>query len=235
MTGVLVRCRKCGKVMERERVDYDHIHWKCECGFGSKTPFTTLTKKVNPYESTFYHPVLDIEGEGVFTLKGDDDRKAELLSIEEITAIASSSGRLEDILNRIVRKIAHRLGVEVCSLYLYRNRKLVLAATWGLAKSLVGNLTLRLGEGITGAAAKNREILVLEDAQSDERYKFIPGSGEEKYRGMISCPILDGDRLVGVLNVQTKARRKFDEFEISYIKIVSSLVKYSLKARAKKR
>lgn len=230
-----VRCRKCGKVMRKERVDYDHIHWACLCGYNEKTYYTKRTRNVNPYETRFSHPVLDLDREGTISLLTGEDRKVELLSLEEISRLSTSSEPLESVLGDIVKSIANRLHVEVCSIYLFKRNRLVLTATHGLSQESVGAVRLKLGEGITGSAGLGDSPLVVGDASRDERYKYFAITKEEKYKGMLSCPIRDGEKLLGVLNVQTVKVHFFNPFEMNYINIVANLIRNCLKIRGKKR
>lgn len=231
----IVRCRKCGMIMRKEKVDYDHIHWICACGYNEKTYYTKRTRKVNPYETKFSHPVIDIGEKGVISLVAEENRKVDLLSLEEISRLTASSEALEVVLSDVMMSIAHRLNVEVCSIYLFKRNRLVLTATYGLRQEAVGQVRLNLGEGITGSAAKGNEPVVVENASADERYKYIELTGEEKFKGMLSCPIRDGEKLLGVLNVQTVKEHFFNPFEMNYISIVSNLIRNCLKIRGKKR
>jgi signal transduction protein with GAF and PtsI domain len=218
--------------MRRERVDYDHIHWKCTCGYKSKTQHTTPTKRVNPYESISPYR-LDLDDEGRITLLSKEERRVDLLSIEEISRLTSSSEKLDDILHDIVETIAVRLGVDVCSIYLLKEDSLVLMATHGLSQNAVGKVMMKVGEGITGNAAAGNEPITVIDAAADSRYKHFEDTEEDRYRGMVSCPIKEGDRLLGVLNVQTEKLKAFNIFEDKYIRIVSNLIKNCLLIREK--
>ncbi len=230
---MIVRCRKCGNVMERERVDYDHIHWKCRCGYTSKTHHTTATTRVNPYDDPGRYPLRVDEG-GKLSILSGEEREVELLSIEEISRLASSTEKIEDVLNDMVRAIAHRLKVDVCSVYLYRDNLLVLSATYGLSPRSVGKVILHLDEGITGHAAAGSEPVVVANAADDARYKYFEVAEEERYKGMIACPIRDGERLLGVLNIQTVKMKVFTLFEQKYLRIVANLIKNCLKIREKR-
>ncbi len=230
-----VRCRKCGKIMGKEKVDYDHIHWGCICGYKEKTYYAKRTRRVNPYETKFSHPVLDLERGGAISLFAEEDRKVELLSLEEISRLTASSEPLPLVLADIVKSIARRMQVEVCSIYLMKRKYLVLTATHGLSEKSVGVVKLKPGEGITGAAALSDGPIVVSDASADDRYKYFAVTEEEKYKGMLSCPIRDGDQLLGVLNVQTVKMHFFNPFEMNYINIVSNLIRNCLKIRGKKR
>ncbi len=229
---MIVRCRKCGNVMEKAKVDYDHVHWKCGCGYISKTRHTTATTRVNPYENPVRYPLRVDEG-GKLSLHSGEEWEVELLSIEEISRLASSTEKIENILDDMCRSISQRLNVDVCSIYIYKDDLLVLSATHGLSRRSVGKVSLPIGEGITGHAAAGIKPVVVANAAADDRYKYFEITEEEKYKGMISCPIRDGERLLGVLNVQTVKMKIFTLFEKKYIQIVANLIKNCLKIREK--
>jgi len=161
-----------------------------------------------------------------------NDRRYELLSLDEITRLVSSEIPLSEILDEITGKIARRMKVEVCSIYLNKGGQLVLSATHGLAKEAIGKIRLAIGEGITGAAARSRKPVAVRDAASDPRYRGFPVAREEKYKAMLSYPILEeGGRVIGVINVQTVSARSFFPSEVSYITIVANLIHACLRMR----
>ena len=63
---------------------------------------------------------------------------------------------------------------------------------------------IRLGEGIAGLAAKERQTILVADATRDPRVLYLPGS-ERLTEALLAVPMVAGDRLVGVLAL---ARRK---------------------------
>ena len=48
---------------------------------------------------------------------------------------------------------------------------------------------------------------------------------------MLSSPIVDGGRVVGVINIQTVKARNFTRAESTYIAIVSNLIRTCLRMR----
>ncbi len=68
-------------------------------------------------------------------------------------------------------------------------------------------LTINLGEGITGWVAQHNQAVLLPDVRSDPRY--VPGVA-----GMVSeaaVPLALGDRVIGVLNVESPRPGAFDD------------------------
>jgi sigma-B regulation protein RsbU (phosphoserine phosphatase) len=73
-------------------------------------------------------------------------------------------------------------------------------------------IRIRKGEGVVGLVAKTLRPLRLEDTQGDAR--FIPI--DKEIRSEIAVPIIFQDRLMGIINVESKQPQAFDEndFEI---------------------
>ncbi len=152
-------------------------------------------------------------------------RKAELSALHRVNAAANSSLDERAILSTVVGAVAEVTGADVCSIYLFRPPKsLVLAATKGLNPEAVGRARMALGEGITGWAARERQTLAVADIWRDPRANYLPETAEESFHSIVSVPIVNRslDRLLGVLNVQTRESRLFEEDEVSFLEMVSS-------------
>src|SRR5207302_9789593 len=83
---------------------------------------------------------------------------------------------------------------------------------------------MRLGEGITGWVAQSRQPLVVPDVTRDTHWKWIPGLDQEKLLSMLSVPIEAGDRLVGVLNVQTSDVRDYTAGDVEFLRAIAGQV-----------
>jgi len=186
----------------------------------------------NPKGDIFARIRIRAGGDVMLEMERRNDERFELMSLDEITRLVSAEIPLARALDEIAGKIAARMRVEVCSIYLNRGGQLVLSATHGLAKEAVGKVRLAIGEGITGAAAKAGKPVAVPDAAADPRYRHFAVTREEMYKAMLSYPILeDGGRVVGVINIQTVRARNFTPAETSYISVVAGLIRASLRLR----
>ena len=124
----------------------------------------------------------------------------------------------------IVQETTEVTGMEVCSLYLWDadGQHLTLTATHGLPAKAIGELTLGLGQGITGWVAEQRKPVALVDAKHDARFVWIPGVDDDRYISMLSTPVVRGDQLYGVLNVQTQGEHHFSAAETDFLTIIAS-------------
>lgn len=116
------------------------------------------------------------------------------------------------------------MGSQVCSVYLLdpETNRFVLMATDGLNKRSIGKVSMAPSEGLVGLVGSREEPLNLEDAASHPRYRYFAETGEERYASFLGAPIIHHRRVMGVLVVQQKERRQFDEGEEAFLVTMSA-------------
>jgi len=147
-----------------------------------------------------------------------------LESLRAIVQEVSAASKLTDVLSIIVRRIQADMQTGACSVYLLDpvERDYVLMATEGLNQNAVGNVRLSLNEGLVGQVAAREEPLNLHHAESHPKYTYFPETGEERFGSFLGTPILHQRRVLGVLVVQQRESRRFDEGEEAYLVTVSA-------------
>ncbi len=134
-------------------------------------------------------------------------------------------GSIEETLGDVVRTVANAMVAEVCSIYLLRaGEVLELFATQGLNPSAVHATRLRVGEGLIGDIAAHGRPLALADAQSHPQFAYRPETGEEVYQSLAGVPILRAGRVLGVLAVQNRTSRQYDEEEIETLQTIAMVL-----------
>src|SRR5579864_6424183 len=134
-------------------------------------------------------------------------------------------GSPEETLGEVVRLVANEMVAEVCSIYLLRaGEVLELFATQGLNPSAVHRTRLRVGEGLVGDIAAHGRPLALDDAQSHPQFAYRPETGEEVYHSLAGVPIVRAGRVLGVLVVQNRTRRLYDEEEIETLQTIAMVL-----------
>ncbi|EEQ11363.1 Phosphoenolpyruvate-protein phosphotransferase ptsP [Yersinia mollaretii ATCC 43969] len=139
-----------------------------------------------------------------------------LREIVEKVAMATS---LTDALELLVNETCVAMDTEVCSIYLADNdrRCYYLMATRGLKKPRGRIITLAFDEGIVGLVGRLAEPINLADAQSHPSFKYVPQVKEDRFRAFLGVPIIYRRQLLGVLVVQQREHRQFDESEESFM------------------
>ncbi|WP_414644897.1 phosphoenolpyruvate--protein phosphotransferase [Brevundimonas sp.] len=128
-------------------------------------------------------------------------------------------------LDTVVRIIAQSMVAEVCSIYLRRaSGELELFATQGLKPEAVHNTRLRPGEGLVGEVARSAGPISLSDAPSHPSFSYRPETGEDPYHAFLGAPLLRGGRAIGVLVVQNRSERRYDEDEVEDIQTIAMVL-----------
>lgn len=150
---------------------------------------------------------------------------SKLAALHRINRAATASLDLDEMLATVVGLVAEAAGADSCTVYLYspEEDKLTVRATAGLNPEAVGRVSVPLGVGITGEAARSRGTIAAEDATSHPDFYYDPVLQEEPYRSHVAVPLLLGPerRLVGVLNVQMRERHEYDHDELEFLRTVS--------------
>jgi len=113
----------------------------------------------------------------------------------------------------------------VYALFMYDSTADVLTcvSTSGDEQRLLGALTIRLGERVTGWTAANRRTSVNSNASLD--LVEIAGFFVPRLRSTISTPLADGETLVGVLSAYSSKQDAFNEsHRYAFEKVASTLV-----------
>ena len=98
-----------------------------------------------------------------------------------------------------------------------------LRAAVGLNPAAVGETRMRLGAGITGQAARNRQVIATANAPEHPDYLYDPHLGEEPYQSHVSVPLLLGPerRLIGVLNCHKRESQLLRPDEEDFLRTVA--------------
>ena len=147
-----------------------------------------------------------------------------LSDLRSIVQQVSEATDLEVALDIIVSRVKHSMSVSVCSVYLYdeQNQRYLLMATKGLSQKAVRKASLNIGEGLVGLVASREEPINLEIAEKHPSYQFLPETGEQKYNSFLGVPIIHHRRVLGVLVVQQRVKRKFDESDEAFLITLSA-------------
>ena len=149
-----------------------------------------------------------------------------LTQLRDIVEKVAGASRLNEALEILVNEICRMMDTEVCSVYLadHERQCYYLMATRGLKKPRGRTITLAFDEGIVGLVGRLAEPINLADVQSHPSFKFIPSVKEENYRSFLGVPVINRRQVTGVLVVQQRELRSFDESEESFLMTLATQV-----------
>ena len=119
----------------------------------------------------------------------------------------------------IIRKV---LPYDLFAILLYseRQRELRIRYAVGHREEVIRNLSIALGEGITGTAAARREPLLIGDVRNDPRYL----NTVDAVRTELAVPMMGRGKLVGVIDLQSTRVRAYTEYDRALMRLIAARV-----------
>ncbi|MDQ3701628.1 MAG: GAF domain-containing protein [Chloroflexota bacterium] len=145
-----------------------------------------------------------------------EQRRIERMALmARIGRIVSADLRLYDLLQRAADAIHELMGYSNVAIALILPEDpgtLVLRTFGGFYRQIVRDEhRIPISQGIMGAAARERQIMLVNDVAADPRH--IPTPGAIGITAELAVPILHGDGVLGVLNVESDAPFGVDDAE----------------------
>src|SRR5688572_1091918 len=141
-------------------------------------------------------------------------RAGQLTLVAEVSKSVSSSLDLKILMKSVAALIHERFGYLYVHLFtVHLNRRLIeyQAGSGTRSKDLEGyTLPLDEPEGIIPWVARERKVVLTNDVKKDKRYRASPLLSENTRSGL-SVPLLYGEEVVGVLDIQSDKRNAFTE------------------------
>lgn len=146
------------------------------------------------------------------------------MDLASMTEISTLTGRVVEVVSQAVQ-------CEGCSVFLWEetSEQLVLQASRGVLKHLVGKAAYHLGEGLTGTIAQTGETIRLDDPRDDPRWagRYAEFSPDE-LSAFLAVPIPGPERILGVLRVSRPRnalawyRARFTESDERIVQMIAS-------------
>lgn len=142
-----------------------------------------------------------------------------LTRLRSIVQEVSQEPDLTVALDKLVSHIKDAMKTECCSVYLtnYEQQYHVLRATDGLSKDSIGQVTIGFSEGLIGYVGQREEPINIPRAKKHPRFKHLPEVKEDQYNAFLGVPIIHQRRVLGVISVQQRMTRVFNETEEAFV------------------
>jgi two-component system, response regulator PdtaR len=135
-----------------------------------------------------------------------------------VSSIVSSNLSMDEMLGEVVGLTVQATDCDACLVYLidHSSDEIVLRASQVPHANDLGNLRIKIGEGITGWVAEHKSVVALpSNAASDTRFKRFQTLVEDTYQAFLSVPIVCAGELIGVINVHHRSQHDHNSEEIS--------------------
>jgi len=174
-------------------------------------------------------------------------RRSELRGLQLISQQACRAPDLDTLLTTVLESLDVAFGFEHAMFLLpdETGTKLFTVASRGYSEEGIG-AEVTIGEGLIGTVARERKLLRVSGVENDLRYgrairasaeqagarrsisPEIPLLGLSDVQSQMALPLVVGDRLVGVLAVESRERLGFDEWDETFLEIVANQVAVGL-------
>ena len=151
--------------------------------------------------------------------------RSELLDfLLEVTSATSNTLDLDELLSNVAAIVKKVIPYELLAILLYSERRQDLRIRYavGHREEVVRSLAVRLGEGITGAAAAQHEPILSGDVRTDPRYL----NALDAVRSELAVPMLARNLLVGVIDVQSTRENAYTEYDRALLRLIASRVAF---------
>ncbi len=133
----------------------------------------------------------------------------------------------------ILELLSKHFDTVVGTIHLLRDDGLLhIAAQRGLPPPVLDKVSvIPIGKGMAGIAAERRAPVQVCNLQTDQSGVVRPGAKMTQMEGSLAAPMLDGDRLVGVLGVAKPVAYDFTEAEQARLLEVGACIARRLRPR----
>ncbi|MGD1993776.1 MAG: GAF domain-containing protein, partial [Anaerolineae bacterium] len=146
---------------------------------------------------------------------------------------------VDEMLQAVTDRVREGFRTEACQIYLRAEddvHRVVLQAASGMPESLVGKLTYRVGQGLTGhiiqrgTAIQIRETGQASEWQDPHLAEITPHLPSGAYRSFVGVPLRLGDEILGTLQLVNKIpsspghRDWFTDDDEGYLRLLSTAI-----------
>lgn len=150
--------------------------------------------------------------------------------ILRLIELATHDGPIEAMLNAMTDEIAAIMNVEIASVYVEEDDRLVMRGNHGWPDTAIGTVALGVGEGITGLVAECMRPVSAAHAAAEAAYKPVPGLDEERFPVFAGIPLISGGAVVGVLVVQRR-KKPFATDEVTLATALAAPITLAIERR----
>ena len=148
-----------------------------------------------------------------------------LKTLNDIGKIINSSLDIDTVFKRFLEYASKVLNYDFCAILMIENDRLYSRAGIGFTTKEIETYSANIGEGICGVVAKTGKPIIVSDVSKILFYKKqSPRTNSE-----IAVPLKFEDKVIGVLNVESKKLNAFDEDDLVYLSALADQAAIAIK------
>src|SRR5438477_5362069 len=140
----------------------------------------------------------------------------------EIAEVVNATLDLDTLLKRTAEQVRRVIDYEIFAILLLneKTQELRIRFQIGHPPEVADRLRVKVGEGVTGLAAKNREAVLVNDVAADPHYI----KGVEGVRSELAVPLIVKNKVIGVIDIEASQAGYFTEEHRRLLTLVASRI-----------
>ena len=140
----------------------------------------------------------------------------------EVADIVNTTLDLDALLQRTAEMVRRVIDYEIFAILLLNDKTQELRIRFqiGHPPEVADRLRVKVGEGVTGRAAKSREAVLVNDVASDSSYI----KGVEGVRSELAVPLIVKNKVIGVIDIEASQAGYFTEEHRRLLTLVASRI-----------
>jgi len=153
-----------------------------------------------------------------------EQRTRELMLINRVAQMFSSTLKLEQIFETILGEMHRLLDITASSFWLVvpATNELVCQYTQGPDSETAIGLRLALGQGVTGYSAQTGKAILVPDTQAEMHPHKIELEARIELRSLLCIPLLVKGKVIGVLNLADTKVGRFTENDLRLLEPIAA-------------
>ncbi len=152
-------------------------------------------------------------------------RKAlQVETLSQVSETVASNRLIKDVLQLLVSMTAQMMNSKICSIMLLdeASGELRIAATQSLSEQYRRKPNLKIGQGISGRAVKDRRPIIVLDVVTDRDYMYPDMAKKEGLCSLVSVPMMVREKALGVINSYTSIPHVFTGEEVKLLQAIAN-------------
>lgn len=149
-------------------------------------------------------------------------RLRDMSALVDMAQRVTGNLRVEMVMETTVKALQNLLDARGCSIALLEedSDELVIEAAAGIDPKWVHHARMKVGEGISGQAVRDRRPIYVRDTRDHPDFLFF----DDVLRSLIAVPLISRNEVIGALTVDSDSAKAFEDSDIQLMTIAAAQV-----------
>ena len=144
----------------------------------------------------------------------------------EVADVLNTTLDLDTLMQRVAEVVKRVIDYEIFSILLLNERAQELRFRFqiGHLPEVAERIRVKVGEGVTGRAAQERQAILVDDVSKEAHYiDAVP-----RVRSELAVPLINKNRVIGVMDLEARERAYFKEEHARLLTLIASRIAVSI-------